>query len=199
MRSHHKRVYKLKKTFKSLRCSICKWVWTQLRLLNKVAVIDGGFVGVVLKQPISQPDLCIKGLKKRESNPQIRWMNFDLFYTWPRLFSDKSKSAQFEWSFKLVLRSWRKNGDRKIRTAMISRSLGIGMIGVGSVISRINTNSTQISIARTTATVILACHRSQQCWNRTCSTFCSSYQLYAFVLLTFCAIYLEKFTCISHE
>ena len=35
---------------------------------------------------------------------------------------------------------------------------------VGSVISRVNTNSTQISIARTTATVILACHRSQQCW-----------------------------------
>ena len=27
-----------------------------------------------------------------------------------------------------------------------------------------NTNSTQISIARTTATVILARHRSQQCW-----------------------------------
>ena len=47
---------------------------------------------------------------------------------------------------------------------MICRSLGIGMIGIGSVISRINTNSTQISIARTTATVILACHRSQQCW-----------------------------------
>ena len=53
--------------------------------------------------------------------------------------------------------------DRKIGTA-ICRSLGIGMIGIGSVISRINTNSTQISIARTTATVILACHRSQQCW-----------------------------------
>ena len=61
----------------------------------------------------------------------------------------------------LAPRSWRKNGDRKIGTAMICRSLGIG-----SVISRINTNSTQISIARsrTTATIILACHRSQQCW-----------------------------------
>ena len=64
----------------------------------------------------------------------------------------------------LAPRSWRKNGDRKIGTAMICQSLGIGMIGIGSVISRINTNSTQISIARTTATVILACHRSQQCW-----------------------------------
>ena len=52
-----------------------------------------------------------------------------------------------------------KNRDRKIGTAMICRSLGFG-----SVISRINTNSTQISIATTTATVILACHRSQQCW-----------------------------------
>ena len=58
----------------------------------------------------------------------------------------------------------RGSEDRKIGTAMICRSLGIGMIGIGSVISRINTNSTQISIARTTATVILACHRSQQCW-----------------------------------
>ena len=51
----------------------------------------------------------------------------------------------------------RGSEDRKIGTAMICRSLG-------SVISRINTNSTQISIARTTATVILACHQSQQCW-----------------------------------
>ena len=42
---------------------------------------------------------------------------------------------------------------------MIGRSLGIGMIG--SDISCINTNSTQISIARTTVT---ACHRSQRCW-----------------------------------
>ena len=42
---------------------------------------------------------------------------------------------------------------------MIGRSIGIGMIG--SDISCINTNSTQISIARTTVT---ACHRSQQCW-----------------------------------
>ena len=50
-------------------------------------------------------------------------------------------------------------GDRKIGTATIGRSLGIGMIG--SDISCINTNSTQISIARTTVT---ACHRSQRCW-----------------------------------
>ena len=50
----------------------------------------------------------------------------------------------------------RGSEDRKIGTAMIGRSLGIG-----SVISCINTNSTQISIARTTVT---ACHRSQQCW-----------------------------------
>ena len=42
---------------------------------------------------------------------------------------------------------------------MIGRSLGIGMIG--SDISCINTNSTQISIARTT---VMACHRSQRCW-----------------------------------
>ena len=35
---------------------------------------------------------------------------------------------------------------------------------IGSVISHINTNPTQIYIARTTVTVILACHRSQQCW-----------------------------------
>ena len=41
---------------------------------------------------------------------------------------------------------------------MIGRSIGIGMIG--SDISCINTNSTQISIARTTVT---ACHRSQRC------------------------------------
>ena len=59
----------------------------------------------------------------------------------------------------------RGSEDRQIGTAMICRSLGIGMIGIGSVISCINTiNSTQISIARTTATIILACHRSQQCW-----------------------------------
>ena len=58
-----------------------------------------------------------------------------------------------------MLRFLRKNRgseDRKIGTAMIGRSLGIG-----SVISCINTNSTQISIARTTVT---ACHRSQRCW-----------------------------------
>ena len=67
-------------------------------------------------------------------------------------------------TIQIALRSWRKNGVRKIGTAMICRSLGIGMIGIGSVISRINTNSMQISIARTTATVILACHRYQQCW-----------------------------------
>ena len=42
---------------------------------------------------------------------------------------------------------------------MIGRSIGIGMIG--SDISCINTNSTQISIARTTVTV---CHQSQRCW-----------------------------------
>ena len=42
---------------------------------------------------------------------------------------------------------------------MIGRSIGIGMIE--SDISCINTNSTQISIARTTVT---ACHRSQRCW-----------------------------------
>ena len=62
----------------------------------------------------------------------------------------------------LELRSWRKNRgseDRKIGTAMIGQSLGIRMIG--SDISRINTNSTLISIAGTTVT---ACHRSQQCW-----------------------------------
>ena len=65
-------------------------------------------------------------------------------------------------SHELVLRFLRKNRgleDRKIGTAMIGRSLGIGIIG--SVISCINTNSTQISIARTTVT---ACHRSQRCW-----------------------------------
>ena len=50
-----------------------------------------------------------------------------------------------------------RSEDRKIRTAMIGRSLGIGM--VGSDISCIITNSTQISIARTTVT---ACHRSQR-------------------------------------
>ena len=42
---------------------------------------------------------------------------------------------------------------------MIGRSIGIEMIG--SDISCINTNSTQISIAGTTVT---ACHRSQWCW-----------------------------------
>ena len=67
--------------------------------------------------------------------------------------------AQLDKTSAAKLAEKRGSEDRKIGTAMICRSLGIG-----SVISRINTNSTQISIARTTATVILACHRSQQCW-----------------------------------
>ena len=48
---------------------------------------------------------------------------------------------------------------------MIGRTFGIGMIGSDTFFSCINTNSTQISIARTTVT---ACHRSQRCWFQRC-------------------------------